>query len=251
MNSSVVETGAGIFRKLKEMSHSLGMPSLEFFDDFGNTVQMEIRPPSSLDYKMPHREYSTHLMRLLVNKSLSFFLEVLGQSVTSGEFLPENPSGTDPHLIENILGSLNGDVTVCKGRGNVRLELMEPSRRKQAMREGLIDGNMLTFPDLRYRSYDCEYLVDTHNGVTQCSPCAQQDDPNQQDFLPNMLNLSDLKLDSNHQGLKNSQQDDQVEPTVIEHHHHHHHHYYQDGSSPISFLYQDPNAPPPMTLTIE
>ncbi|XP_057381649.1 uncharacterized protein LOC130704202 [Daphnia carinata] len=248
MNSSIREAAAGMFKKLQEMTHSLGLPSLEFRDSFGDMEQMEIRPPTTFDYKVPNREYRTHLMRLLVNKGLSFFLEVLGQTVTSGNFLPEKSA--DPHLIEDVLSSLNGGVAVCQGRGNVRLDLTEPSRRKEAVRQGLIEDNMITYPDFRYRSYDCEYLVDTANGATQCPPCAQPNDSSQNEIIPNMLNLSDLKLDNN-QSSKNGQIDDELEPTVIEHHHHHHHHYYRDGSSPISFLYQDPNAPAPLSLTFE
>lgn len=245
-----------MFQKLKEMSQSLGLPSLEFIDALGNTVQMEIRSPSSLDFKIPNCEYQTHLMRLLVNKSLHFLLEVLGQSVTTGNFLPEKSAPVDPNLVENVLGSLNGGVIVCQGRGIVRLELREPSRRQEAVREALIDGNVITYPDYRYRSCDCELLVDMQNGATQCSPCATPYDPCRRQILPNSLNLSDLNLDKM-QGLdkdggsKNGQQEDQVGPTIIEHHHHHHHHYYRDGASPVSFLYQDQNAPAPMSLTIE
>lgn len=232
-----------MFGKLKEMARSLGLPSLEFIDDRGVTVQMEIRPPSSSDYNVPHCGYRTHLMRLLVNKSLHFFLEVLGQRVSTGSFLSDQ--SIDPHIVDNVLDTLNGGVHVCQGRGTVPPELTETSRRKEAVRKCLVDGNIITYPDYRYRSLDCHFLVDAQNGATQCSPCAQNDGC-RRESLPNTLDFSNLRLDNNQDA-----NDDKLEPILVEHHHHHHHHYYKDGSSPISFLYQDPDGPAPMSLTIE
>ncbi|KAI9555083.1 hypothetical protein GHT06_017598 [Daphnia sinensis] len=161
----------GLFGVLLTMVRSYGLSCLEYADDRGD-IWLEIKPPSFATFRVPSFGYRTHLMRLLVNHHLSFWFEVLGHCMRNGSFRSLTCGGIDPEVVKPILNLLNGGVTVCHGRGTYIKEI-ENFRPKDALEEGLLSRNYFTFPDYRYRSFDCTRLIDASTGATQCNACLQ------------------------------------------------------------------------------
>jgi len=165
----------GLFGALLSMVRSCGLSCLEYADDRGD-LWLEIKPPSFATFRVPSFGYRTHLMRLLVDRHLSYWFEVLGHCVRSGTFRSLTSGGIDPSLVKPLLDSLNGGATVCHGRGSV-LKRVHQFHPKDALEQGLAGQNYFTLPDYRYRSYDCARLIDAKTGATQCFACLQPYEP--------------------------------------------------------------------------
>jgi len=148
------------------MASVQGLSSFEYSDDRGEGW-MEIRPPPMATFRVPFYGYRTHLMRLIVDRNLSYWLEALGQCVRSGTFRSLTRGGLDVSMVQPVLDLLAGGATVCQGRGSV-LKRVHQFHPRSATEHGMVDGNYFTLPDYRYRSYDCFRLVDGRSGQTQC-----------------------------------------------------------------------------------
>ena len=152
-----------------------GLGSIEYADDRGD-AWLEIRPPSSAAFRVPFYGYRTHLIRLVVDGHLTYWLEVLGHCVRSGTFRSLTSGGIDPNLVKPLFDLLNGGATVCHGRGSV-LQQVQKFHPKAALEHGLAGRNYFTLPDYRYRSYDCLRLIDSRSGATQCAACLRPSEP--------------------------------------------------------------------------
>ena len=141
------------------MAHSRGLGSFEYSDDRGDRW-IEIRPPPAATVQIPFYGYRTHLMRLIVNCHLEYWMEALGQCVGSGSFLSSTSSNLDVSEIKAVFDMLAGGVALCQGRHRVH-----PSSASE-------ETFLFTLPDCRYRSYNCSRLVDGRTGQTQCSACS-------------------------------------------------------------------------------
>ena len=146
-----------------------GLSTLEYSDDRGD-LWLEIRPPPATSFRVPFYGYRTHLMRLIVDRHLSYWLEVLGHCVRSGTFRSLTSGGIDPSLVKPLVDLLSGGALVCQGRGSV-LKRVQQFHPKTALEQGLANQDYFTLPDYRYRSYDCLRLIDARSGATQCSSC--------------------------------------------------------------------------------
>ncbi|XP_057381650.2 uncharacterized protein LOC130704203 [Daphnia carinata] len=164
-----------VFRDLIEMARSRGLSDIEYIQD-GLKHWLNIGPSTS--YRVPYG-YSAHLMQLHIDSDLNFYLEALNRLVNTGSIRSASCDRVDPNLAAPLLDSLNGGLTVCHGRGHVPDEFLDQSHRKQAIEEGLANGNFISYPDNRYRSHDCKFVIDGQMGATQCPSCAQADDPRQ------------------------------------------------------------------------
>ncbi|KZS07487.1 Cag-like protein [Daphnia magna] len=162
-----------VLRDLIEMARSRGLSDIEYIQD-GLKHWLNIGPSTS--YRVPYG-YSTHLMQLHIDSDLNFYLEALNRLVHTGCIRSSTTDRIDPNLAAPLLDSLNGGLTVCHGRGHVPDELLDLSHRKQAIEQGLLNGNFISYPDNRYRSHDCKFVIDGQTGATQCPSCAQPDDP--------------------------------------------------------------------------
>ena len=151
------------------MASLQGLSSFEYPDDRGEGW-MEIRPSPAATFRVPFYGYRTHLMRLIVNRHLSYWLEALGQCVRSGTFRSLTRGGLDASMVQPVLDLLAGGANVCQGRGSV-LKRVHQFHPRSANEQGMIDSNYFTLPDYRYRSYDCFRLVDGRSGQTQCPAC--------------------------------------------------------------------------------
>lgn len=174
------------------MVRSSGLSSLEYSDDRGD-VWLEIRPPASAAFRVPFYGYRTHLIRLIIDRHLSYWLEVLGHCIRSGTFRSLTSGGIDPSLVKPLLDLISGGATVCHGRGSVLKRVHQFSPRA-ALEQGLAGRNYFTLPDYRYRSYDCLRLVDTRSGVTQCSSCSKPTEPSHPPPLEGIHTPSSLRL---------------------------------------------------------
>ena len=142
------------------MAHSRGLGSFEYSDNRGNSW-MEIRPPPAATVQIPFYGYRTHLMRLIVDQHLNFWLEALGQCFHSGSFVLLPFAGSlEIGVVHAVLDMLAGGVSLCQGRDRVH-----PSSATD-------ETFLFTLPDCRYRSYNCSRLVDGRTGQTQCSACS-------------------------------------------------------------------------------
>ena len=165
----------GFFGSLATMASVQGLSSFEYSDDRGEGW-MEIRPPPTATFRVPFYGYRTHLMRLIVDRNLSYWLEALGQCVRSGTFRSLTRGGLDVSMVQPVLDLLAGGATVCQGRGSV-LKRVHQFHPRSATEHGMVDGNYFTLPDYRYRSYDCFRLVDGRSGQTQCPACSLPPEP--------------------------------------------------------------------------
>ena len=100
----------GSFGVLLSMVCSDGLGSIEYADDRGD-AWLEIRPPSSAAFRVPFYGYRTHLIRLVVDGHLTYWLEVLGHCVRSGTFRSLTSGGIDPNLVKPLFDLLNGGAT--------------------------------------------------------------------------------------------------------------------------------------------
>ena len=142
------------------MAHSRGLGSFEYSDDRGNSW-MEIRPPPAATVQIPFYGYRTHLMRLIVDQHLHFWLEALGQCIYSGSFVLLPFAGSlDVGVVHAVLDMLAGGVSLCQGRDSVHSSSTSD------------ETFLFTLPDCRYRSYNCSRLVEGRTGQTQCSACS-------------------------------------------------------------------------------
>jgi hypothetical protein len=141
------------------MAKSEGLSFFQYSDDRGESW-MEIRPPSAAMIRVPFYGYRTHLLRLIVNSHLDYWLEALGQCVHSGSFLSLTSGGVDVSEIKAVFNLLAGDATLCQGRDSVH-----PSSASD-------ETFLFTLPDRRYRSYNCSRLVDGRTKQTQCFACS-------------------------------------------------------------------------------
>ena len=172
------------------MVRSCGLSCLEYADDRGD-IWLEIKPPSFATFRVPAFGYRTHLMRLLVDRHLNYWFEVLGHCVRSGTFRSLTSGGIDPSLVKPLLDSLNGGATVCHGRGSV-LKRVHQFHPKDALLQGLAGQNYFTLPDYRYRSYDCARLIDAKTGATQCFACLQPYEPSRSESPPDGIHASSV-----------------------------------------------------------
>ena len=151
----------GPFGLLVTMVNSQGLGSFEYSDDRGESW-MEIRPPPAATIQVPIYGYRTHLMRLIVNSHLDYWMEALGQCVNSGSFLSLVDGGLDVSRVKTVLGLMAGGVSLCQGRDEV-----------QAASASEETAFLFTLPDCcRFRSYNCSRLVDSRIGQTQCLACS-------------------------------------------------------------------------------
>jgi hypothetical protein len=150
----------GPFGLLVTMVNSQGLGSFEYSDDRGESW-MEIRPPPAATIQVPIHGYRTHLMRLIVNSHLDYWMEALGQCVNSGSFLSLVDGGLDVGRVKTVLGLMAGGVSLCQGRDSVHSSSAYSD-----------ETFLFTLPDRRYRSYNCSRLVDGRTGQTQCPACS-------------------------------------------------------------------------------
>ena len=186
------------------MVRSDGLESIEYADDRGD-AWLEIRPPSSASFRVPFYGYRTHLIRLVVDGHLTYWLEVLGHCVRSGTFRSLTSDGIDPNLVKPI-----GSATVCHGRGNV-LNQVHQFHPKAALEHGLAGRNYFTLPDYRYRSCDCLRLIDSRSGATQCAACLRPSEPPLSPLLDGIHISSSLWCPHQQNELHQQQQHQQQE----------------------------------------
>lgn len=172
-----------------------GLSFVEYSDDRGD-LWMEIRPPSVTSFRVPFYGYRTHLMRLVIDHNLSYWLEVLGHCVRNGTFQSLTSGGIDPTLVKPLIDLLSGGATVCQGRGSV-LKRVHQFHPKVAFEQGMASQNYFTLPDYRYRSFDCLRLIDSRSGATQCSACLKTSQ------LPNQQQLESINISP---GLRSGRQ---------------------------------------------
>ena len=225
------------------MIRSNGLASIEYADDRGDTW-LEIRPPSSASFRVPFYGYRTHLIRLVVDGHLSFWLEVLGHCVRSGTFRSLTSGGVDPNLVKPLFDLLNGGATVCHGRGSV-LKRVHQFHPKAALEHGLAGRNYFTLPDYRYRSYDCLRLIDSRSGATQCAACLRPSEPPLSPLLDGIHVSSALRRPHHHQqnDLHPQQHQDEEQQHHHQQQHHQQKHHYQQHQHvihPSSFSPSEP-----------
>lgn len=179
-----------MFHDLIEMALNRGLSNIEHIRD-GVKHWLNIGPSTS--HRVPYG-YSTPLMQLHVDSDLNFYLEVLNRLVHTGTIRCPTFNRIDHSQAGQLLDSLDGGLNVCQGRADVPAQLLDPSQRKQAIEQGLADGNFISYPDYRYRSHDCKFVVDGQDNAIQCPACAQPDDPRGRVSVPSMLDLSGLRL---------------------------------------------------------
>jgi hypothetical protein len=109
----------GTFGLLVTMVNSQGLGSFEYSDDRGESW-MEIRPPPAATIQVPIHGYRTHLMRLIVNSHLDYWMEALGQCINSGSFLSLVDGSLDVGRVKTVLGLMAGGVSLCQGPCSIR-----------------------------------------------------------------------------------------------------------------------------------
>ena len=102
----------GLFSPLMAAVRFSGLSSFEYSDGRGNQW-LEVRPPASSAFRVPFFGYRTHLIRLIIDRHLSYWLEVLGQCVRSGTLRSLTSGGCDPQLTQPLFDLLLGGATVC------------------------------------------------------------------------------------------------------------------------------------------
>lgn len=158
------------------MARQRNLACFQYADDHGD-AWLEIRPPATSAFRVPLYGYRTHLIRLLIDRQFSYWLEAIGHCVRNGS-LRSAGSGNDPDsaLADQLLDSLAGGVVVCQGRGSV-LKRVHQFHPKAAIEQGIAGSNYFTLPDYRYRAYDCARLVDARSGANQCAACLRPPEP--------------------------------------------------------------------------
>lgn len=156
------------FTELLNLARSKGLLTVMVKDDSGNDWA-EIRHPIAF-YRVPNYGYPSHLSRLLVDSSLEYYLDVLGQCVQKGSLtFKDNSNSFNYPEATSILGALSGDYTVCEG-----VELLSQRVANMHMKTiqdfGNSENMYATLPDYRFRSYDCNIWIDSRIG-TKCLPC--------------------------------------------------------------------------------
>lgn len=164
-----------MFAQLTAVARQRGLAWMQYADDHGD-VWLEIRPPAASAFRVPLYGYRTHLVRLLVDRQFTYWLEAIGHCVRSGT-LRSATSGSEPDAgqVDQLLDLLAGGAVVCQGRGSV-LKRVHQFHPKAAIEQGIAGSNFFTLPDYRYRAYDCARLVDAHSG-TQCAACLRPPEP--------------------------------------------------------------------------
>lgn len=92
---------------------SNSLSSFEYSDGRGEQW-LEVRPPARNAFRVPFFGYRTHLVRLIIDRHLSYWLEVLGQCVRSGTLRSLTSGGFDPELAQPLFDLLLGGAIVCQ-----------------------------------------------------------------------------------------------------------------------------------------
>ena len=168
------------------------------FELDGSKSQLVIFPPPERDFEIAHsiyRNHGVHLMELVVVAGdLSCYLNVLGITCLSESlllkqnFTTSNNSSQEnwknyvkteicTEQLHNYLQGLKENFRVCDGRGSINLQETRVDIRSTVER-GQATGNFITFPDYRFRSFNCRLLVDAEAiradlYATKCSSCLE------------------------------------------------------------------------------
>ena len=153
------------------MARSRSLQALTYCDDEG--IQwLEIRSATA-PCRVPFHGYRTHLVRLIVDHNLNYWIEAVGRCVRSGSFRPTTISPdhitVDPELAAPILDAVAGGFIVCQGRGSV-LKRVGQFHPKSVVQYAAAERMSFTLPDYRYRSFECSYWIDSRTGP-RCEAC--------------------------------------------------------------------------------
>lgn len=98
--------------ELVALVEARGLTQFAYRDDRGGEW-MEIRP-STATFRVPFYGYRTHLLRMIVDQHMSYWLEAVGHCVRSGSLRSVHSSSLDPAVVIPLLDSLNGGLCVCQ-----------------------------------------------------------------------------------------------------------------------------------------
>lgn len=137
-------------------------------DDCGNEW-IEIRQ-SIASFRVPNHGYPTHLSRLVVDSSLQYYLEVLGDCIQKGTLILKDINTSFNHSEANsILDALSGGYAVCDGLEYLS-DRMDNLHMKTVQEIGVTENIHATLPDYRFRSNDCCLWIDVRLGP-KCDAC--------------------------------------------------------------------------------
>ena len=100
--------------ELVVLVESRGLTHLAYCDQHGGKW-MEIRP-SSATFRVPFYGYTTHLLRIIVDQHLTYWLEAVGHCVRSGSLRSVHPPSLDRTTTIALLDSVNGGLCICQVR---------------------------------------------------------------------------------------------------------------------------------------
>ncbi|KAI9563191.1 hypothetical protein GHT06_010649 [Daphnia sinensis] len=148
-----------------------GLLTLTMKDDCGHEW-VEVRQ-SVASFRVPKHGYPAHLTRLVVDCSLQYFVEVLGQCVQRGSlhYNGNNNSLNYPEAT-SVLSAVNGNYVVCVGVGAIPDRMADEFRPKAVLEFETAKNTYLTHPDQRYRSNQCAKWIDYRLGP-KCGACKQ------------------------------------------------------------------------------
>lgn len=98
--------------ELVVLVESRGLTHLAYCDQHGGKW-MEIRP-SCATFRVPFYGYTTHLLRIIVDQNLTYWLEAVGHCVRSGSLRFSHPPSLDRTTTIALLDSVNGGLCVCQ-----------------------------------------------------------------------------------------------------------------------------------------
>lgn len=155
--------------ELLNLARAKGLLTVTIKDDCGNEW-IEIRHSFAF-FRVPNHGYPTHLSRLVVDSSLQYYLEVLGQCVQKGSLIFKEASYSFNYSeAASILDALNGGHTVCDGIEFLSNRIADVHHMRTVQEVGNADNMYATFPDNRYRSTECSIWIDGRAG-SKCLAC--------------------------------------------------------------------------------